>query len=80
MLANNHQKRSPSGNQQRLLRKPFPSKLKNDFSHFVTVRYEFLMNQLTEYWTMLPNSMVNAPSLDIFKARLDSLKGSDYYY
>ena len=71
LATNPHEKRSISGNQLSLLRKHFPSKSRNDLSHLVTVRHEFFTNQVTEYCNKLPNSMVKAPTLNTFKARLD---------
>ena len=72
LATNPHEKRSISGNQLSLLRVHFPSKSRNDFSHFVTVRDEFFTNQVTENWKKLPNSVVlKVLSLNSFKARLD---------
>ena len=75
LATNPREKRSTSGSQQSLVRQHFPSKLINDFSHFVTVRQEFFTNQVTEHW----NSVVNASSLNRFKARLDSFQDSGCY-
>ena len=71
LATNPHEKRTISSNQQSLAREYFPSKLRNDFSHFVTERHEFFTNHVMEYWNKLPNSVARAPSLNIFKARLD---------
>ena len=79
LATNPHEKRSISGNQLSLLREHFPSKSRNDLSHFVTVRHEFFTNQVTEYWNKLPNSVVKAPTLNTFKARLDSFQDSGCY-
>lgn len=47
LATNPNEKRSTSGNQHSLLREHFPSKLRNDVIHFVTVRHEFFTNQVT---------------------------------
>ena len=66
LASNSHEKSNTSDNRQGLVREHFPSKLKNDFSHFVTLRYEFFTIQVTTYWNKLPKSLVKAPSLANF--------------
>ncbi len=43
--------------------------LLNVFCHFVSVRHEFFSNRFTQPWNKLPNSAVEASSVDMFKAR-----------
>ena len=66
LATNPHEKRGTSGNQQSLVREHFPYILRNDFSHFVTVRQKFFTKQVTEHWNKLPNSVIKAPSLNIY--------------
>ena len=68
------QTRSASNNGQRLMRELFPSKTRNDFCHHVSVRHEFYLNRVVDDWNRLSNSIIQAPTLNSFKARLD-----DYY-
>ena len=79
LATNPHEKRSISSNQQSLVREHLPSKLRNDFSHFIVIRHEFYTNQVTERWNKLPNSVVKASSLNSFKSRLDSYQDSGCY-
>ena len=61
------------GNSMRLFRQTFKSKKHNDFAHFTTVRDHFFSNRVVERgaWNELPESVIRAPSLNSFKARLD---------
>ena len=61
--------------QEALVKDHFPFKLRNYFSHLIAVIHELF----TDYWNKLPNSVVKSPSLDIFKACLDSFQESDCY-
>ena len=40
--------------------------------HFVTVRHNFYLNRVSETWNKLPNFVIDAPTLNSFKAKLDS--------
>jgi len=55
-------------------RESFPSRNKNDFCHFVNVRHEFFTNRVSEFWNKLPNSVVNASTMNTFKARHDEVQ------
>ncbi|KFP42372.1 hypothetical protein N324_00493, partial [Chlamydotis macqueenii] len=35
------------------------------------IRKKFFRTRVVEHWNMLPNEVVDAPSLETFKARLD---------
>ncbi len=59
-------------NNHRLVREWFPARACNDFGHFVSVRHEFFLNRTVERWNCLTRSQVSAPSLNSFKARIDS--------
>lgn len=67
------QTRSSENNDFRLERESFPAKNQNDFGHFVSVRHDFFLNRVTERWNRLSNSQVHAPSVNSFKAQIDSL-------
>lgn len=58
-------------NNRSLARECFPAKKANNYCHFVTVRHEFFLNRVTESWNRLPNEVVEAPSVNSFKAKLD---------
>ena len=62
-----------------LVKEAFPAKIANDFCHFVNVRREFFTNSITEHWNQLPNKVVEASTLDKFKARHDEFKGDCCY-
>ena len=68
------QTRSATNNEQRLMRELFPSKTRNDFCHHVSVRHEFYLNRVVEDWNGLSNSIIQTPTLNSYKVRLD-----DYY-
>ena len=70
-LAPSSQTRSASNNSYRLLRESFPSKDKNDYGHFVSVRHEFFLNRVVERWNKLSNSQILSPCLNSFKAHVD---------
>ena len=59
------------GNSCKLVRENFSSKLSNDFAAQVSLRHNFFSNRVVPVWNALPNSVVSAPSLNSFKARLD---------
>ena len=41
--------RAATSNSKRMKREVFPSKVCNDFCHFVNVRHKFLLNRVTRY-------------------------------
>jgi len=55
-------------------RETFPSRNVNDFCHFVNVRHHFLINRVSEFWNKLPETVIKAPTLNSFKARLDEIQ------
>ena len=59
------------GNSMKLFRQTFKSKKRNDFAHFTSVRDHFFSNRIVGVWNELPESVIRAPSLNSFKARLD---------
>ena len=65
--------RAAMNNNLHLMREVFPSRSRNDFGHFVTTRHEFFTNRVVGPWNGLSNSVVSAPSLNSFKARIDNL-------
>ena len=72
---NTYEKRENVGNDLSLVRERFSARNSNDHCHFVDVRHKFFSNRVTEHWNKLPNNVVNAPSLDSFKASLDAFHG-----
>ena len=40
------------------------------------IRRKFFTQRVVMHWNRLPKEVVNAPSLDAFKARLDAILGS----
>ena len=72
---NTYEKRENVGNDLSLVRERFSARNSNDHCHFVDVRHKFFSNRVTEHWNKLPNNVVNAPSLDSFKANLDAFHG-----
>ena len=64
--------RNTSRNCHRLERELYPSKVYNDFRHFVTVRQEFFLNRVCEPWNRLTNSQIAVGSLESFKAEVDN--------
>ncbi len=68
------QTRGSSMNKYRLVRESFPSKICNDdHGHFVSVRHNFFLNRVVESWNELNNYHIESPSLNSFKARVDSI-------
>ena len=72
LLAPSGSTRSSARNDLCLRREAFASKVQNDHGHFVTVRHEFFLNRVVEHWNGLSNYEIHAPSLNSFKARIDS--------
>ena len=66
------QTRSSENNSVRLVRESFPARARNDFGHYVSVRHDFFLNRVSERWNGLSNSQVHAPSVNSFKAQIDS--------
>lgn len=64
--------RSSTRNDLCLRREAFASRTRNDHGHFVSVRHEFFLNRVVEHWNRLSNYVIHAPSLNSFKARIDS--------
>lgn len=60
------------GNSMKLVRETFAARSRNDFAHFTTVRDNFFSNRVVEIWNELPDSVIKAPSLNSFKAKLDN--------
>jgi hypothetical protein len=62
---------------------PYPNRVGNSFNlvrnrftakkSFVAVRHNFFSNRVAEHWKKLNDDVVNAPSLDSFKAHLDQV-------
>lgn len=71
-LAPHTSTRGESRNNFRLVRERFPARACNDFGHFVSVRHEFFLNRTVERWNRLTSLQVSAPSINSFKARIDS--------
>ena len=59
-------------NSHRLVGESFPTRSRNDFRLFVSVREEFFLNRTVEKLNRLTNSQIEAQSLNSFKARIDS--------
>jgi hypothetical protein len=72
---NTYEKRENFGNDLILVREKFSARNSNDHCHFVDVRHKFYSNRVTERWNKLPNNVVNARSLDSFKASLNAFHG-----
>ena len=51
--------RAATSHSKRLKREVFPSKVCNDFFHFVNVRHEYFLNGVMGNWNELTNSHVN---------------------
>ena len=59
------------GNRLRLQRKAFKSSARNIFARSVTQRHSFFTNRVSPRWNKLPETVVSAPSLNMFKSALD---------
>ena len=59
------------GNDKRIYGQKFPSKEINNNYAAVSSRMDFLTNRIVKDWNALPDHVVNAPSVNAFKARLD---------
>ena len=44
------------------------------------VRGKFFTTRVVRWWDRLPRDVVDAPSLEVFKARLDGVLGSLVWY
>ena len=68
-----NQTRATARNDSSLRREIFPSKNRNNYSYFVSLRHNFFLNRVSESWNVLSNSEVHAPSVNSFKAKIDIL-------
>ena len=59
------------GNWLRLRRKAFKSRVGNTFVKSVTQRHNFFTNRIVPRWNKLPETVVSASSLVVFKSALD---------
>ena len=59
------------GNRLILQREAFKSSARNKFARTVTQRHNFFTNRVTPRWNKLPETVVSAPSLNMFKSALD---------
>ena len=66
------QTRWASENDYRLVREFFPSKARNDFAYYVSLRHEFFVNRVTKRWNRLSNHQITSSSINSFKARIDA--------
>ena len=63
---------STRGNSQKLQRDKFPAANKNNFGSGVTSRHNFFTNRVVPLWNSLPDEVIQAPTLNKFKAKLDN--------
>ena len=56
---------------QNLRRESFSAQRSNDFCRAVNLRHNFYSNRVVPDWNKLPQSVISAPSINSFKARLD---------
>ena len=63
-------------NNQAIERELFDSRRSNDFRHWVTVRHNFFLNNVTEHWNKLSNDIVSASTVNSFKSRYDKYRES----
>ena len=63
--------RSAGLNSQRLRGESFPSRMANDFAHFVSVRHNFFLNRVPKHWNKLTNKDLEAPTISQFKKCID---------
>ena len=61
-----------AANSRRLVREHVTGRAANDFCHFVTLKDNFFLTRVCQSWNELSDTDVTAPSLNSFKARLDS--------
>jgi hypothetical protein len=59
------------GGSQRMRRQHFGSRQTNDHMAAVTIRHNFFLNRIVNFWNRLPEEVVGARSVNGFKARLD---------
>ncbi len=52
-------------------RQHFGSRQTNDHMAAVTIRHNFFLNRIVNFWSRLPEEVVGARSVNGFKARLD---------
>jgi ribonuclease P/MRP protein subunit RPP40 len=55
-------------------RETFPARNRNNHCHFVTTRHEFFLNRVAGVWNSLPDSVIQAPTINSFKARFDEFQ------
>ena len=60
------------GHSQRLVQETFTSSARNKYSATISTRDHFLTNRIVPLWNSLPQSVVDARSLNSFKSKLDS--------
>ena len=55
----------------KIRRDTFKSKIRNDFAKQVSTRHNYFFNRITPIWNALPEKIVQAPTLNMFKKGLD---------
>ena len=59
------------GHSMRFSREHFSSSIRNHLASSVTLRENFFLNRIIPTWNSLPNDIIEAQSLNIFKKKLD---------
>ena len=58
----------------------FKSKIRNDFAKQVSTRHNYFFNRITPTWNALPENIVQAPTLNMFKKGLNDRFKSNRRY